>query len=373
MLLTTRCGRDSCACFTNVYPILGGYGLMNKLIILCKYPLFSGYLQIILSIICVFACNATMAQTATYSAKIYFNHGDSRFEPGLNDNRRVMQKLLKEVKRQNKCGNIERLRIRAYTTPDEFGSGMKPLSGKRCDELVAHIVSQTGIDARLIDTSTEWTDRIGQDGEMCPDAIIYLYLKDPIASIISGYDPATQYHFLSDKPASRFALKVNVLYAALLLPSIEFECRLGKRWSIGLEGNMAWWKKREQHKCYQLAIVSPNLRMWFKGNSLNRGLYVGIFGGAGLYDLENVTRGYRGEGVMAGVGIGYMFPFGKAFAIEAEAGGGWLLTRYKEYRPFEGHHIYIRQQNTNYFGPLKLKLAFVWRFGKVKNKKGGER
>ena len=29
-----------------------------------------------------------------------------------------------------------------------------------------------------------------------------------------------------------------------------------------------------------------------------------------------------------------------SFAIEAEGGGGWMMTRYKEYIPYEGHHLY---------------------------------
>ena len=64
--------------------------------------------------------------------------------------------------------------------------------------------------------------------------------------------------------------------------------------------------------------------------------------------------------MLAGVSIGYLWPVGKHFAIEAEGGGGWMMTRYKEYIPYEGHHLYVRTQNLNFYGPLRLKLSLVW-------------
>jgi hypothetical protein len=87
-----------------------------------------------------------------------------------------------------------------------------------------------------------------------------------------------------------------------------------------------------------------------------------------LYDFENGKKGYLGEGVMSGLSIGYLWPLGRHFAIEAEAGGGWMMTRYKEYIPYEGHHLYVRTQNMNFFGPLKLKLAIVWLLGHKANR-----
>ena len=45
-----------------------------------------------------------------------------------------------------------------------------------------------------------------------------------------------------------------------------------------------------------------------------------------------------------------------------------MMTRYKEYIPYEGHHLYVRTQNMNFFGPLKLKLAIVWLLGHKANR-----
>ena len=173
-----------------------------------------------------------------------------------------------------------------------------------------------------------------------------------------------------NEAAHRFALKTNLLYALALMPSLELEFRLGRYLSLGIEGAIAWWKQRLRHKCYQLACAGPELRVWFRGRSMQRGLYAGTFAAAGLYDLENVTNGYRGEGAMAGLSLGYVWPVSRHISLEAAVGAGWLRAKYKEYTPFEDHHIYLRSRTTDYFGPLKVKFAIAWRFGRIE--KGAE-
>ncbi len=163
----------------------------------------------------------------------------------------------------------------------------------------------------------------------------------------------------------RVALKTNLIYDIALMPSIELEFRMNRSLSFNIEGNIAWWKKKEEHKCYQLAIVSPELRYWVRRRSILRGFYTGIFIGGGIYDLENGKKGYRGEGLMAGVSVGYSWPVSRSVSIEAGLGLGCASLRNKEYVPFEGHHIYLRTSRTSYWGPLKAKLAIVWRLGTI--------
>lgn len=173
-------------------------------------------------------------------------------------------------------------------------------------------------------------------------------------------------------PWQRLAVKTNLLYDAALMPSLEVEYRINERWSVNLEGEIAWWKNNSKHKYYQLAMISPEGRYWFKTKSLWHGHYVGAFVGGGWYDLENGKRGYQGEGVMAGATYGYMFPVTRTLSFEAGVGVGYLRAKYEEYLPEAGgHYLYQQTSKTNYFGPLKLKFALVWRLGDFLNKKGG--
>lgn len=166
---------------------------------------------------------------------------------------------------------------------------------------------------------------------------------------------------LPDAPLHRLAIKTNLLYDAALLPNLEVEWRINDDWSLALEGDVAWWGKYSKNKSYRLAVVSPEVKRWFRTRAPLHGFYAGAFAGGGLYDFEKSTRGYRGEGAMAGLSVGYMWPIGRCLSLEAAIGAGYLYTRYKEYVPVDGHHVYQRTKDLNYFGPLKVKFSLVWR------------
>lgn len=179
----------------------------------------------------------------------------------------------------------------------------------------------------------------------------------------------------TDTPVHLFALKTNLLYDAALLPSLEFEWRINNRWSVAAEGSVAWWSKDRSHKYYQIMYLGAEGRYWF-GRRLRpwHGMYAGLMAGGGKYDLENGKKGYKGEAAVAGLTFGYMFPVTRTLSFDAEIGLGYMFTRFKEYVPFDGHYIYQRTKDMNYFGPVKAKFSFVWRFGNAgDSKKGGEK
>lgn len=171
------------------------------------------------------------------------------------------------------------------------------------------------------------------------------------------------------KPLHRLAVKTNLLYYAVLVPNLEIEWRINDNWSVALEGAFASVGKYESSLAYRLSMLSPEVKRWIRPRAPWHGFYVGLFAGGGLYDYEKRTRGYRGEGVMGGLSVGYMWPLSRCLSMEAAVGAGYLYTRYKEYKPIEGHHVYQRTKDLNYFGPLKVKLSLVWRLWDI-NKPG---
>ncbi len=420
-------------------------------------------LLIYIVLICLAAGISCGANAHVDHVRFYFRFGHSRYEPGIRDNDIVMRKFLEEVRRQDEAGNIGRIIVRSFTSPDGVSTANRQLSVNRCRSIEEYIVSATGISPLLVVADPEgiaWDELrrmvVADERVPCRDdvlrilddvpvwvydsehhivgsrkkslmdleggiayrwmrenlfpylhsATVVLQLKDSSAAYWSevyaraecsdsisyamapfpGSDETaghgrsarkrkSRYNDNLRYPLRRFALKTNLAYALALMPSLELECRISRCWSFNLEGDVAWWKNREGHKCYQLAMVSPEVRFWFGGNSLRGGLYAGAFAGAGLYDLENVTRGYRGEGLMAGLSFGYLWPLTRGLAIETGIGGGWMSTRYQEYVPYEGHHIYVRSRKMDYYGPLKVKVALVWRLGGIglKHEGGGTR
>lgn len=169
-----------------------------------------------------------------------------------------------------------------------------------------------------------------------------------------------------------WVLKTNLLYDALLSPSIEAEYRFSTHWSAHVDFAIAWWSNKNKHKYYQLVQLSPEARYWFNGKQAWKGHYIGAFVGAGHYDLSGGEDGYKGEFMMAGLSYGYMFPIGRYLSLEAGIGVGYLNTEYEEYRPIEGHYVYQQKSRTGYVGPVKAKLSLVWHIGRSLSK-GGER
>lgn len=178
------------------------------------------------------------------------------------------------------------------------------------------------------------------------------------------------------EPFYRLALKTNLLADAVLMPSLEAEYLIDEHWSVAAHGAVAWWSKDAAHKFYQIATVYPEARWWFRTREAWHGHYLGLFAGGTWYDLENGGRGYQGEGGFVGVSYGYMFPIAERLSLEAGIGLGYLYTKYREYLPvpYMGgtHYVYQQTSQMNYFGPLKVKLALVWRLWDT-NRKGGGR
>lgn len=179
-------------------------------------------------------------------------------------------------------------------------------------------------------------------------------------------------HGQDNEPYHLLALKTNLLYDAVLMPSLEVEYLINKRWTVNLEGEIAWWSQKGKHKYYQIATISPEARYWFKTRKPWHGHYAGLFVGGSWYDLENGERGYKGEFFMTGLSYGYMFPVSRNLSFDAGIGLGFLHTSYEEYLPIDGHYIYQRTSRTDYFGPVKLKFALVWRLWN-QNREGGAR
>ena len=179
-------------------------------------------------------------------------------------------------------------------------------------------------------------------------------------------------------PNYRLALKTNLLADAALMPSLEAEWLINRNWSIAAHGAVAWWSRDPAHRFYQIATIYPEARWWFKTKSPWHGHYLGLFAGGSWYDLENGGRGYQGEAGFVGISYGYMFPISRSLSFEVGLGAGYMFTRYEEYLPvpYMGgtHYVYQQTSQMHYFGPLKVKFAFVWRLWDAdynKRKKGG--
>lgn len=166
--------------------------------------------------------------------------------------------------------------------------------------------------------------------------------------------------------------KSNLIYDAMLAPSLEIEYVIDDNWSAAVETSIAWWHNSHKHWYYQIATLIPEVR--YRINARKPGHYhtVGLFGGAGWYDLEYKKTGYKGELWMAGASYSYTIPINRLLGLEFGAGLGFMSAKHEEYLPIDGHYVYQQTSRTSFFGPLRLKCALLFDVNRF-IKKGGAR
>ena len=100
-------------------------------------------LLIFIVLICLTAGISSGANAHVEHVRFYFRFGHSRYEPGIRDNDIVMREFLEEVRRQDKAGNIGRIIVRSFTSPDGVSTANRQLSINRCKSIEEYIVSET--------------------------------------------------------------------------------------------------------------------------------------------------------------------------------------------------------------------------------------
>lgn len=209
-------------------------------------------------------------------------------------------------------------------------------------------------------------------------SVLVLYiLHSNIAFAAVKYDMTddTNKICVSDSTAATYrkvpiVLKSNLIYDAILMPSLEIQYLLTSHWYLALETSIAWWHNDNKHRYFQNAMLIPELGYRIPAGKNRHFHSVGIFGGMAWYDLENKGIGYQGEAWFAGVCYNYSFPVNKYLGFEAGLGLGILNTKYEEYMPVDGHYVYQQSSRSAFIGPLRLKFAILFDFNNIFNSRG---
>lgn len=165
------------------------------------------------------------------------------------------------------------------------------------------------------------------------------------------------------------ALRTNFLVPVY---NIGVEVPVGDRISLGLDYYYPWLKSSRNSWCGQMLGGFVDLRYWIPagrhaatdGRRLS-GHAVGLYCGAGYYDLQNYTRGSQGEFVDAGVDYTYALPIAAGrLRLEFNLGLGWLRTVYRPYTMSSDHNELIkdpsiRQKTTTFVGPTRGGVSLV--------------
>lgn len=177
----------------------------------------------------------------------------------------------------------------------------------------------------------------------------------------------------------KFSLKTNLIFDAVLMPNVEFEWLFEDRFSLSLDYQFAWWNSKKHDQFYQMMMVSPEFRYWFKPDGRYVGHFAGVYVGLGYYDLKwqrNNGLGYQGElYFMAGLSYGYHLVVTPRFGVEFSVGIGYAVTKYRKYENVReyghydnsgNHYVHRGSDRASYIGPTKAKVSLVWRLGRNK-------
>lgn len=182
------------------------------------------------------------------------------------------------------------------------------------------------------------------------------------------------------------ALKTNMLYDALAIPSISAEFYLGKDWSIVGNWMYGWWDNDHRHRYWRAYGGDIAVRRWFGAKAKEKpltGHHLGLYAGVVTYDFEFGGKGWMGGipggtlwdrcNTMAGIEYGYSLPIARRLNIDFTIGVGYLGGKLVDYVPADGFYLWKKTRHFNWFGPTKAEISLVWLIGRgnYNAKKGG--
>ena len=192
----------------------------------------------------------------------------------------------------------------------------------------------------------------------------YLKLKLLLLLVITGTGPLF---------SQNVALKSNLLYDALLTPTIGVEVGVAPKWSIDLSGILNNWSVND--KRWKQWMVQPEARYWFCQRFAGHFLALHAIGGQ--YNFGNLHNNikflgtdfsqlsdqrYQGWMAGAGVGYGYSWILSKHWNFELEIGLGWIYTKSDVYKCQDCGKKIKENVPHNYVGPTKAAVNIIYVF-----------
>lgn len=192
--------------------------------------------------------------------------------------------------------------------------------------------------------------------------------------------PAQIPFYLADQRKEKktiIAIKTNLIFDAVTALNVALEVPLGKRFSVVADYLFPWWNGgvNGNEWALQISHLGFETKFWvipgykdkeckYERNVLT-GLFAGLYCFSNMYDIQWRTSGcYQGEMWSAGVAVGYAWPVGIRFNLEAQINVGYVSTDYKHYYPgTEYEALYGDRSKVGKVSgvlPTKAALSLVW-------------
>lgn len=198
------------------------------------------------------------------------------------------------------------------------------------------------------------------------------------------------------------SVKTNLLFYGVYMPggydrwcpipnlAIEYYPKHG-HFTFGASLDMPWWIDYSRHKFFEARNWQLETRYYLRSGSIEknipgrgaafRGWYLQGYIHAGLFEIGfNRDKGWKGEGIGAGIGAGYVLPLTRKghWRLEFGVQVGWMTAKYDPFQ-FENlinldYHdaLYYyrwrgkaddfkkRQYRFNWFGPTRVGVTLTY-------------
>lgn len=164
------------------------------------------------------------------------------------------------------------------------------------------------------------------------------------------------------------AVRTNLVYDALLLPTLGVEWRINRHVGIKLDGSLSWWGN-EQGKVQKMWLLNPEVRWYLLRD---KRFYVGASGSYSKYNIYEFPlgkmladdTGYQGKLWNAGVTVGYQLHLSRSFSVDFNLGLGYTRSEYDSFTMVDKVRVYKdRDRTKNFWGPTQAGISLVWTIG----------
>ena len=230
----------------------------------------------------------------------------------------------------------------------------------------------------------------------------------------STFGPSTGADGLAMREPRRelLSIKTNLLFDLAYVPGYDRWCPIPNiaveyyplhgHFTFGASFDGPWWQHYRQQKYFQLRNYQLETRYYFRSGDIDdvgigngaayKGWYVNGYVNGGLFSIcFDADRGWEGEGLGGGLGLGYVLPLGKRehWRLEFAAQVGFFWCKHDPFQyecpvdPTEQDHLYYykwtgdadlfkrRQHQWSWFGPTRIGVTLSYDLLYRRNHKNG--
>ena len=241
-----------------------------------------------------------------------------------------------------------------------------------------------------------------------PDSTAIENTQERPDSISGIKQPVSRREFLS--------VKTNLLFYAVYMPGYDRWCPIPNvtleyyplrgHFTYGATFDCPWWRDYWDHKYFQIRNYQIESRYYFRRGDIElrpegqgaafKGLYLQAYAHVGVFGIcFDERRGWEGEALGGGLGIGYVLPLSKKghWRMEFQLQAGYVHMGYDPYQwenpinpDYRDNRYYYdwtgkpsmfkkRQYRASWFGPTRIgiTLSYDLLYRKARNKTNGIR